>query len=300
MVVTKGQIITMDDCIDKMKYNLRNGKEKGTTTYIPEIDKCWKWRKTELNFWTGYNNEGKSTFVRYLSAIKALEEDWKFLCACPEDYPAEEFFDDIIHTISGQSTDKDHSNRISEALYDRIYERIRTNFIFYYLEPPENTVKAVLKEWEELIDLYNIDAGLIDPLIKFERPAGMEKDDQYAVYISTLMTDFSRRKKLSLHLVLHQVTPPRNPNQVYPKPSAYSIKGGGSFADGVDNVLVVWKPNHAIDKTSTEVVFASEKIKKQKLVGLPQALDMRFDRKTNRFVDFHTGKDLYDFDKHFK
>lgn len=297
---SKAQILTMDDCIDDMLYDLRNGKEKGSTTYITDIDKCWKWRKTEFNLVTGYQNEGKSTFLRFLSVIKALEEDWKFLISAPEDFPAKEFFDDIIHTVSGQSTDKDHHNRISEATYKRVFERIRHNFVFYYLKPPDNTIATVLKDWEDLIDLYNIDVGIIDPLIKFARPAGMDKDDQYAVYTTTLMTDFARRKQISLHLVLHQVTPPRNPNQVYPRPSAYSIKGGGSFADGSDNVLVVWKPNHALDKTSTEVTFASDKIKKQKLVGLPQDVNFRFNRKTNRFVDFHTGKDLYDFDKHFK
>src|SRR5882757_1856068 len=296
---TKAQIITMDDCIDKMLYDLKNGKEKGTTTYINELDCCWKWRKTEFNLWTGYQNEGKSTFLRYISAIKALEEDWKILCTCPEDFPAVEFFDDIIHTVAGQSTDRDNPNRISESLYRKIYERLRYNFIFYYLAPPENSIKSVLKEWEGLIELYNIDAGIIDPLIKFARPSGMDKDDQYAVYLTTLLTDFARRKHISLHLVLHQVTPPRVPNANYPKPSAYSIKGGGSWADGSDNVLVVWKPNHATDKTSTEVIFASDKIKKQKLTGIPQQLTIKFDRRTNRYVDFKTGKDLYNFDKHF-
>jgi twinkle protein len=302
----KSQIITMRDCIEEMIYDLRNGKEKGSPTHIPEIDCCWKWRKTEFNLWTGYNNEGKSLFLRYLSTIKVLEDDWKFLCACPEDFPAKEFYDDLIHTISGKTTDKDSPNRVSEDLYLRVYEKIKDNYVFYYPQEEDKLVAAItipdmLTEWNEIIDMYNIDAAFMDPLIKFPKPSGLgEKDDAYAAYITTLCTHFARKKHISLHLVAHQVTPPRQANTNFPKPTGYGIKGGGTWSDGSDNVLVVWRPNNAIDKSSTEVIFSSDKIKKQKLVGIPQQVRMSFNRKTNRYVDFVTRKDLYDFDKHFK
>jgi twinkle protein len=304
----KAQIITMRDCIEEMLYDLRNGKEKGSTTHIPAIDCCWRWRKTEFNLWTGYNNEGKSLFLRYLSTIKVLEDDWRFLCACPEDYPAKEFFDDLIHIIAGQTTDRDSLNQISEQLYVRIFERIKDNYVFYYPQSEEGedkgkplTIPDVLKEWDALIDMYNIDSAFIDPLIKFPKPVGIgDKDDAYAAYITTLCTHFARKKRISLHLVAHQVTPPRQANTNYPKPNGYGIKGGGTWPDGVDNVLVVWRPHNATDKSSTEVIFASDKIKKQKLVGIPQQYRMAFNRRTNRYVDFVTTKDLYDFSKHFK
>jgi twinkle protein len=75
------------------------------------------------------------------------------------------------------------------------------------------------------------------------------------------------------------------------------MKGGGSWADGADNVLSVWRPHYAQNKEDTEVQFASQKIKKQKLVGIPQRLKTRFDRVSNRYVDFETGVPLFNFDK---
>lgn len=304
----KAQIITMRDCIEEMLYDLKHGKEKGSPTHIAAVDCCWKWRKTEFNLWTGYNNEGKSQFLRFLSTIKVLADDWRFLCACPEDYPAKEFYDDLIHIISGKTTDKDSPNQITEQQYLQIYNRIKDNYVFYYPQSgldgktlPAITIPDMLLEWEEVIDLYNIDAAFIDPLIKFPKPQGFgEKDDAYAAYITTLCTHFARKKHISLHLVAHQVTPPRQANSNYPKPNGYGVKGGGTWPDGSDNVLVVWRPNNAMDKTSTEVIFASDKIKKQKLVGIPQQYRMAFNRRTNRYVDFITGQDLYDFDKHFR
>jgi twinkle protein len=95
---------------------------------------------------------------------------------------------------------------------------------------------------------------------------------------------------------MHQLTPKQDETRKYPEPSMYSMKGGGSWADGCDNVLSVWRPHYANDKTNDEVQVASQKIKKQKLVGLPQKVKLKFNRVTNRYLDFTTGSPMFDFD----
>src|SRR4051812_38019275 len=112
MANDKVQILTMSDVKDEMLYRLRNGLEKGSTTHISDIDNCWKWRRNEFNVITGYSNEGKSAFFRFLMIIKAITDGWKFVISAPEDWPASEFFDDCISTLVGQSTDKDHLNHV--------------------------------------------------------------------------------------------------------------------------------------------------------------------------------------------
>ena len=55
------------------------------------------------------------------------------------------------------------------------------------------------------------------------------------------------------------------------------------------------------DPSVSSLEFKSDKIKKQKLVGLPQSLNFRFNPKTNRYVDFNNPNiDLYPFEKHLK
>jgi hypothetical protein len=46
------------------------------------------------------------------------------------------------------------------------------------------------------------------------------------------------------------------------------------------------------DTLSTEVLFISEKIKKQKLVGIPFQVEMDFNRKKNRYFSVD-GKDYF-------
>lgn len=299
----KGIIYTVDDCAEEMLWDFDNGKERGSTTHIPVIDQCWTWRKGEFNIWTGYHGEGKSLFIRFLSLIKSMMDGWKFLFCAPEDFPAKEFYDDLLHTLVGITTDKNNPNQMPRGMYQYAMEMIKQRIIFIYIKPPGNTVKVTLDEFQEAIDTYDgFDVCVIDPLIKFARPKDhSERDDLYAGYITSICTDFCRSNNISLHLVMHQLTPRVLDNSgYYAKPSAYNIKGGGTWGDGTDNILTVWRPEYAKDKKSDRVIFASNKIKKQKLVGLPQEQEMKFDRRTNRYVDSVNGRDLFDFDQLFR
>lgn len=294
-------IIRPKDCIDDMMNGLLNGKVKGTTTYNSDVDKCWTWRKQETNLWTGYANEGKSLFLKQLCTIKALEEGWKFLFSAPEDYPPEEFFDDIIHTIIGRTTDPtlDTQRTATVEEYKRAYNLIKDKFIFLYMPPPDNTIAAVLEEAEPIIKAEGISGVVIDPLLKHARPKKMaERDDIYGAAVGSLMVDFARRTNTSVHLVMHQLTPTKNMNTGnYEQPSMYRVKGGGSWADGFDNVLFVWRPDYATDKFSPKVMFGSEKIKKQKLVGIPQKVEFSYDRKSNRYNYYQNEEPIFNFDK---
>jgi hypothetical protein len=101
---------------------------------------------------------------------------------------------------------------------------------------------------------------------------------------------------VELIMVLHQLTPKIQENGKYAKPDKYSIKGGGNYSDSSDNVLFMQRPEAPHDNNDTLVRFGSLKIKKQRLVAIPQEVMFRFNRKTNRYVDESSGLDLFDFD----
>lgn len=293
------EIIRLEDCREQMIKNFTTGQEKGTTTYFKEFDNCWTWRRGESNIWSGYSNEGKSIYLKQLCLIKWLSEGKKFVFCSPEDAPAESFFDDLIHTLSGKSTDLGRMNHISEEEYLRCMDRIKDGFIFISLEYPNNTIPNVLEKVKVLIeggeDIFGV---IIDPILKFSRPKDApERDDLYGGYITMIITDFCRKYNISTHLVMHQVTPKLDSEGYYQKPNLYAIKLGGSFADGIDNVLFVWRPKYSKDKLDTSVTVGSLKIKKQKLTGIPQDLDILFDRMSNRYI-YGNNKPVFDFDKY--
>lgn len=297
----KIEIFTPESCIDEMILALDQGKDKGTTTYIDIIDQIWTWRRKELNIWTGFNNQGKGNFIRFLSLIKVLEEkDWKIALNSLEDVPANEYFDNLIHTISSLTTDKDneYNTLISKELYKHCYELIKGKYFFSYIHPPHNTIENAIEEFEKLHEKENISEFIFDPLLKFQKSKqAPDRPEDYSAYVVTLLTDFARRTNSSVHLVIHQLTPEINSEGLYPTPSAYRIRGGGLIVDGTDNALFVCRPFYAKDKRSTVTVIGSEKIKHQKLVGIPGEVTLDFNRKTNRYVHKDGGMDLYNWDK---
>lgn len=301
----EGSIKTFETQKESMIANFRKGKEAGSKTYLRDMDeittngyknKMWSWRLGEFNIWTGYNNEGKSQFLIFLCVLKAINEGWKFAFFSPENYPPDEFFDDIIHTITGKSTDRHYKNfDLSESEYLAAFDKVKDHFFFVYPEKdkmPDFRIEMIEGVFEYLVWEKGIKAVIVDPYIKIRHE--MSPGELEHLYASRFMMDrinFTRKNNVSYHLVMHQTTPRKEQSGNYPPPNLYNIKGGGTFADSTDNSISVWRPNRATDPNDTLVSIKTDKIKKQKLVGIPYEIHLEFNRKRNRY----TSRDGFDF-----
>jgi len=110
-----------------------------------------------------------------------------------------------------------------------------------------------------------------------------ERED---LYISRFMAELKRfavSHNVSVNLVAHQVTPAFIKGENYPEPNLYKVKGGGTFADKADNVLAVWRENRNTNISDNGVLFISQKIKKQKLTGIPGRAELMYNRRENRY-----------------
>ena len=295
---------------DSLVELFRSGRRKGTKTGVKDIDQTevngrtsslWSWKLGEMNLWTGYNNEGKSQFLIFLCLLKAINEGWKFAFFSPENDPPDEFFDDLIHTITGKTTDKMQKDfNMTEKEYLDAFKLIQDNFFFVYPEDdqgkPDYSIENIEKIFEYLIFEHGVKGLILDPYIKIKHD--MNGGEPEHLYASRFMMDrvhFSRKHQISYHLVMHQTTPRRDKDigGNYPPPNLYNIKGGGTFSDSTDNVLTIHRPNRISDPVDTLVNFSSDKIKKHKLVGIPGACSIRFDRRKNRYVSLD-GFDYFD------
>ena len=278
-------IFTVDDITDSMLDGYRNGQERGSSTYIEEVDKAWTWRAGEVNIWTGYQNEGKSLFLNQLATIKASVDGWKFAIFSPENMPMNDFFNDIIEMYIGKSCDPYYKNNyMTEAEYRQGMSFVQNHFNVIY--PQRNfSLQTIFEKAKFLIKTQGIRALIIDPYNTVQHK--MNRGEREDLYISRFMSELKRfavDNNISIHLVAHQVTPQKNDDGRYPKPDVNRIKGGGTFADKADNVLFVWRPDRAIDFSSKKVIFGSQKIKKQKLVGYPQDVEnISFDIRSSRY-----------------
>jgi twinkle protein len=278
-------VFEVDDVIESMLDGFENGQERGTTTYIPQVDNAWTWRSGEVNIWTGYQNEGKSLFLNQLSTIKAYHDGWKFGVFSPENMPMKDFFNDLVEMYIGKSSDPYYKN--NQMTKDEYLEAI--NFVkrhFFLIYPKKNfNLDSIFERAKFLVKTKGIRSLIIDPYNTVQHKMGRgERED---LYISRFMSELKRfavDNKISVNLVAHQVTPQKDESGRYYKPDVNRIKGGGTFSDKADNVMFVWRPHRALDFSNTSVIFGSQKIKKQKLVGIPQEIEnINFNIKEQRY-----------------
>lgn len=283
---------------DKMMDSYRNGKERGTTTHVNRIDAHWTWRPTEVTLWTGYQNEGKSLLLEQLSTLKSHFDGWKHGVFSPENMPVEDWYDNIIEMYIGKSCDKHYDkNLMSEKEYLRGIDFVNEHF--YVIYPEEDfKLETIFECTSQLIKDKKISNIILDPYNTIDHELNVgEREDLYISRFMSKLKRYAVKNYIPIQLVAHQLTPQKDNDGRYIKPDVNKIKGGGTFADKADNVNYVWRPNRALDFSDTAVVFGSQKIKKQKLVGIPGDVhNIDFSRKQNRYsVD---GKSMFANVKH--
>ena len=274
--------------------SFHNGKKRGQTTHWEDIDKAWTWRTGEVTIWTGYQNEGKSLFLQSLCLLRAFHDNEKFAFFSPENIPVGDFFDDMIETFVGKSTDPYFKqNQMSELEYLKSIDFVSNHFFLIY-PSKDFEFETILEKAKYLVRKKGIRHFIIDPYNTVEHK--LKPGEREDLYISRFMSELKRfalQNDIGIHLVAHQLTPQKDANGRYLRPDLNRIEGGGTFPDKADNVNFVWRPNRALDFSDTEVVFGSQKIKKQKLTGTPQdIIGINFLRKTNRY--YINGRSPFD------
>lgn len=291
------------DLYESMMDGFVNGQKRGETTHIDYVDQAWRWRTSEVNLWTGYQNEGKTLMLNQLALIKAYWSGDKFAVFSPENMPIDDFYNDLVEMYIGKTSDPHYPHlQMSEAEYKEAIAFIDKVFFIIYPED-DFTIETIFAKAQYLVRKQGIRHLIIDPYNTVEHlmRAG-ERDDLYISRFMSRLKKFAVSNDVSVHLVAHQLTAKKNTadNGRYFKPDLNSIKGGGTFADKADNVLFVWRPERALDFRDPMVIFGSQKIKKQKLVARPTDLDqIRFEFMENRYY-FDGWCPFHEIDKHRK
>lgn len=275
-------IYTLDDVKDSMIKTFIEGKRRGETTHWFRLNENFTHRLGEVTLWTGYMNEGKSTFLKQLLLAKAYFDDWKIGVFSPEDFPADEFYDDLIHMLVGKSTDTYDKHVMERAEYNDAIDVIKKKFFYVYPEK-DFTWDSIEAKMLYLVRKQGIKSIILDPYNQFDHQMGNSREDLYISKFMAKLKRFAIINDVSIHLVAHQKTPIYTAGQNYPQPNAYLIKGGGTFADKADNVIFIWRPYRCTDPTNPSVIFGADKIKKQRLVGILGQKEFHYDYLQNRY-----------------
>ena len=267
--------ITFQGCKKDIDHIRSHGEERGTTTYFPELDRYWSWRNREVTLLVSHPARGKTAFVNNITVLKSLNEPsfrWGFYS--PEEGDERDFVCNLLHTCTGRVLAD-----IPDTVYTQAYEWIDKHF--YYLKSPNPciTVRELMALYEQGIKQYGLNAVVLDPFTAITGDQNIRHRD---LFVSNFLVEARAliNKYNIIFLVVTHATIDATENG---KINGNTIAGGSAWYRGVDNLLVLHRPNFKEDRTDPITELSSVKIKKQRLVGRPGTAVLDYDFNRNRY-----------------
>lgn len=278
---TETGVTTIDAVWDSMKKSFKEGKKRGETTHFFEFDKHFTWKRGEVTLIIGRPNFGKTEWAMQLMLFRSVFDGWKWAIFTPENCPADEFYDSLIHSYIGKTTDPYYGDQqMTMEEYEQGYRFIKNHFFYVY--PEVHTIEEIDANFIALIEKHDIDGCFIDPFNQLEISHN-QRDDQFLSEFLRNKKRFATKYDLCFVISTHPKSMSRDRNGGYPVPDLYDISGGAMWGNKIDNVMVVDRPEYAHDVSNPSVDIHVKKIKKQKLVGVPGIYPATFMRRTNRY-----------------
>ena len=230
-----------------------------------------------------------TTMMLQLCLIRSVKEGMKWGVFSPEQNPPIDFYKDLIHTYIGKSTEKYHSNQMSLKEFEDGMKFINDHFFFVYPKDDAPTPDYINERFSELIFKHKVDGCIIDPFNQLDNDWGKNGRDDH--YISGFL---SKEKRFGLEHNVYKIIIAHPKNNLekkkntnnYECPTEYNLAGGAMWANKCDNILATYRPYFGEDKSNPSVEFRSQKIKKQKYVGIPGIASLSFDIFSNRYIEF--------------
>jgi twinkle protein len=277
-------IYYVDDIFPAMLENFRKGVQQAPKTHFGEMDEFFRWKKGEINLFVGHANHGKTTLVLQMMLTKSVYDGWKWAIFSPENYPAVDFYDDLVEMYVGKWLDNMSEDEYCEAAH------FLDQHIFYVYPDDAHDIHSINEKFRYLVLKKGVDGVLLDPfnqLDHIQKP--FQREDQYLSETLKDIKRFSLLNSVSYNIVAHPVKQQKDQDRSIPPVDMYDIAGGAMWANKSDNIVSYYRPNHHVDKTSPEVKIYVQKIKRRRTGGKPGDFDMRMNWGMKRFVDPMTG-----------
>ncbi len=282
-------IFYVEDIFSTMLENFERGVQIAPPTRIDVLDEYFRWKKGDINLCTGYANAGKSTFMLQLMLIKSIWDGWKWAVFSPENFPAYDFYDDLVEMYVGKwKTD------MKKEEYIEACEFIGQHIFFVYPEN-EHDIESVHEKFRHLILKKGLDGVMIDPFNQLDSmQKAYQREDQY---LSSILKDIKRFALLNgicYNIIAHPKSPSYKEDRSLPVADMYDLAGGAMWGNKIDNILSYYRPRFHEDKNSKEVEIWIQKIKRKRTGGQLGHCDLVLDWKTKRFCHPVTGQDYCD------
>lgn len=278
-------VYELDDLFPSMLENFQKGIQLAPTTRFNEMDEYFRWKKGDINLITGYANWGKTFFILQLMLTKSIWDDWKWAVFCPENYPANDFYDDLVEMYTGKWLKEMNVDEYTEAC------KFVGEHIFYVYPEDSHDIHSINEKFRYLVLKKGIDGCMVDPWNQLDHnQKAYQREDQY---LSECLKDVKRFALLN-NIVYNIVAHPKNPNyqegKMLPVVDMYDIHGGSLWGNKSDQIISYHRPRFHEDKNSTEVEVYLQKVKRKRTGGKLGNFPMQLIWNKKRYAEDQTGR----------
>jgi twinkle protein len=287
-------IFYVSDSLDSMLDSFNNGTQMGERTHMGELDRIFRWKKGQINLWTGYANFGKTVYFLQCALVKAIMDGWKWAVFSPENYPAQDFYDDIIEMYVGKNVVDTYHNKMTIEDYLNACDFVNEHFIFIY--PEENhTIESLHDKFSYLIGKHGIDGVMIDPYNQVEAEEELRTDIEISRFMLKAKR-FAVKHTITYNIIAHPKTTAsigEKSKTDFQPADAYDVAGGAMWANKSDNILSIHRPNWFVDKKDPKTHIYSQKVKRKRTGGELDKIEQFWDFRTSRFYGVEATQSKY-------
>lgn len=278
-------ILRLRDRLPEMLDSFRTGKPIGETTWFGEFDDFFRWKKGQSNLWTGYANMGKSTLLNQLALTKSIMDGWKWAIFSPENYPADDFYDDLIEMYAGQHVSGTYNNRMSEEKYLEAATFIDEHIFFIYPDESHN-IETLQEKFRHMILEHGIDGVIIDPYNQIEKIGAITTEQEVAEFMK-VVNKFAKFHNIVYNVVIHpkNLTLPKEGD--FKAADMQNLSGGAMWGNMAFDIISAHRPQWFINRLDPTVEVVTQKIKRKRTGGQQGTFKLFHDFMTARY---HVGE----------
>ena len=268
-------LVKSQDTLEYLEQQRKGGLRQAEKFGVDEIDKYLRFKRGNLMFVLGRDNVGKTHGSIYLCLLDTLANDTRWLI-----YSSENSVVGLKRKLLQFLTNQKIHNIEDERFYR---EMAFIDAHFQFLDDQTlYTYKSLLKTAEDVKQVYDFDAIMIDPynslMIDKAEMKGIGKHD-YDYQATAELRVFSKTHNVFTMVLMHPATESlrkRHVNGEYEghpsPPNKYDVEGGGKFANRADEFIVFHRYIfHSTDFKFTRV--SVEKVKDTETGGHPTSAE---------------------------
>jgi twinkle protein len=253
----------LEDIFPSMIENFKKGVELAPTTRFNTMDDFFRWKKGDINLFVGYGNHGKTFFALQLMLTKSIWDGWKWAVFSPENYPANDFYDDLVEMYVGKWLDNMTEQEYTDACH------FISEHIFYVYPDDAHDLGSINERFRHLVLKKGIDGVIVDPFNQLDHnQKAYQREDQYLSDVLKDIKRFALLNKICYNIVAHPKNPSdKNQDKSLPVVDMYDIAGGAMWGNKVDQIISYYRPQFHVNKNDPNVQVYIQKLKRKRTGG---------------------------------